>query len=118
MITHLSGLPDGVIGFELADKVTAEDFRDVVIPAIELAAQSGDVRFAVVVPEFHGMTAGAIWEDLKVAFENFRKWKRIALVTDIEWMHHMTTLFGWMTPGDVKAFGMGERDQAIVWVSE
>ena len=25
--------------------------------------------------------------------------KRIALVTDIEWMRHLTALIGWMTPG-------------------
>src|SRR3974390_3232667 len=109
MIKQLNGLPDGVIGFEVTEKVTAEDFRDVVLPAIEEAAKTGEVRFAVVIPEFHGMTPGALWADLKVAFENFRKWKRIALVTDIEWMHHMLSVFGWMTPGDVKYFPSSQR---------
>jgi hypothetical protein len=71
----------------------------------------------IVIPEFHGMSPGALWQDLKVGFENFRKWKRIALVTDIEWMHHMTSLFGWMTPGEVKSFPMSERDQAIDWLA-
>ena len=118
MIKQLSGLPDGVIGFEVTDKVRAEDYRDVVIPAVEQAAQTGDVRFVIVFPEFHGMTAGAMGQDLKVGFENFRKWKRIALVTDIDWMQHLTSLFGWMTPGEVKTFAMSERDQAIIWVSE
>jgi hypothetical protein len=117
MIKQLSGLPGGIIGFEVTGMVTADDFKDVVIPAIEKAAQSGEVRFMIVIPEFRGMTPGALWEDLKVAFENFRKWKRIALITDIEWMHHMTALFGWMTPGDVRTFPTIERDQAITWVS-
>ena len=31
-----------------------------------------------------------------------RAWKRIAVVTDIEWVDHMITLFGWMTPGEVR----------------
>ena len=118
MIKQLSGLPEGVIGFEVTDKVRAEDYKDVVIPAVERAAQSGDVRFVIVIPEFHGMTPGALGQDLKVGFENFRKWKRIALITDIEWMHHMTSLFGWMTPGEVKTFPMGERDQALAWVAK
>jgi hypothetical protein len=30
----------------------------------------------------------------------------------------MTSLFGWMTPGEMKTFTAGERDQAIAWVSE
>ena len=118
MIKQLSELPAGVIGFEVTGTVTAEDFRDVVLPAVETAARSGDVRFMIVIPEFHGMTPGALWQDLRVGMENFRKWKRIALITDIEWMHHMTTLFGWMTPGDVKTFPMSQREQAIAWVSD
>jgi SpoIIAA-like len=118
MIEQLSGLPTGVIGFEVSGKVTAEDFRDVVLPAVEEAARSGDVRFVVVIPEFHGMTPGALWQDLKVGMENFRKWKRIALITDIEWMHHMTTVFGWMTPGEMKTFPTSEREQATTWVTE
>jgi hypothetical protein len=118
MIQELSGLPPGVVGFEVTDKVTAEDFRDVVLPAIEKAAESGEVRYVTVIPEFHGMTPGAVWEDLKVAFETFRKWKRIAVITDLEWIHHMTALFGWMTPGDVKTFPMSEREEAIAWVAE
>jgi hypothetical protein len=118
MIQQMSGLPDGIMGFEVTGKITAEDFRDVIIPAIDAAAKAGEVRFLITIPEFHGMTPGALWEDLKVAFENFRKWKRIALVTDIEWMHHMLSAFGWMTPGEVKYFPSSQRDQAISWVAE
>jgi hypothetical protein len=87
------------------------------LPALNEAAKSGEVRFVITIPDFHGMTPGALWEDLRIAFENFRKWKRIALITDIEWMHHMTTLFGWMTPGEVKTFPMKERNQAVSWVA-
>lgn len=117
MIKQLSDLPAGVIGFEVTDKVTAEDYRDVVIPAVEAAAKAGEVRFVIEIPEFHGMTPSAVWHDLEIGFENFRKWKRIALITDIAWMTHMTHLFGWMTPGEVKTFASSDRDQAITWVS-
>lgn len=33
MIKELDGLPPGVIGFETAGKLSAEDYRDVVLPA-------------------------------------------------------------------------------------
>ena len=104
MIKELDGLPPGVIGFETAGKLSAEDYRDVVLPALERAAASGEVRFVVVIPEFHGMSGGALWQDLKVGVEHLRAWKRIAVVTDIEWVDHMITLFGWMTPGEVRHF--------------
>jgi hypothetical protein len=117
MIKELSGMPSGVIGFEVAGTIQAEDYRDVVLPAIERAAKTGEVRFLLVIPEFQGMSGGAVWQDLKVGIEHLRAWKRIALVTDIEWMTHMTTLFGWMTPGEVKTFSTADRDDAVQWVS-
>ena len=117
MIKELSGLPAGVIGFEASGKLGAEDYRDVILPALERAAAAGDVRFVVVIPEFHGMSGGALWQDLKVGVEHLRAWKRIALVTDIEWMSHMTALFGWMTPGEVRHFPLAQRDEAIAWAA-
>ena len=92
MTRQLTGLPPGVTGFEVTGTITAEDFSDAVLPAVETAARSGDVRFMIVIPQFRGMTPGALREDLRAGLENFQKWKRIALVTDIEWMHHMTSL--------------------------
>jgi hypothetical protein len=38
MITELRDLPAGVIGFETTCKVRAEDYRDVIVPAVERAA--------------------------------------------------------------------------------
>jgi hypothetical protein len=67
MIKELSGLPDGVIGFETTGKVRAEDYREVVLPALERAAAGGEVRFVVVIGEFQGMSGGALWQDLRVA---------------------------------------------------
>ena len=117
VINKLDDLPSGVIGFEVVGKLQAEDYRDVVLPALEQAARAGEVRFVILMPEFHGMTPGALWQDLKVGIEHFRAWKRIALITDIEWMHHLTSIFGWMTPGEVKVFSLQDRDQAIAWAA-
>ena len=35
MIKVLTGLPEGVIGFETEGEVRAEDYRDVLIPEVE-----------------------------------------------------------------------------------
>jgi hypothetical protein len=29
----------------------------------------------------------------------------------------MTTLFGWMTPGEVRQFPLAQRDEAVAWVA-
>jgi hypothetical protein len=117
MIRPLNELPPGVIGFEVAGKIEPEDYRDVLLPAVERAAQSGEVRFLIVMPRFEGMSAGAVWQNLKVGVEHFRAWKRIAVVTDVDWIHHLTSLFGWMTPGEVRTFPLEQRGEAIAWVA-
>lgn len=117
MIKALTDLPAGVIGFEVEGKIHGEDYRDVVLPALERAAKTGEVRFVIVMPEFAGITGGAVWQDLKMGIEHLRAWKRIALVTDVDWMTHMTNLFGWMTPGETKVFPVAERDKAVAWVA-
>ena len=117
MITTLEGMPEGVIGFEVSGKIAAEDYRDVVLPAIERAAAAGDIRFLIVMRSFDGMSGGALWEDLKIGFEHLRSWKRIALVTDIAWVKHATDLFGWMTPGETKTFPLDRLDEAVAWVA-
>ena len=117
MINELSDLPAGVIGFEASGRLRAEDYRDVVLPALERAAASGEVRFVIVISDFDGMSGGALWQDLKMGVEHWRAWKRIALVTDVEWMIHGVQWFGWMTPGEVKHFPMSEQAEAIAWAA-
>ena len=77
------------------------------------------MRAVSVVPDRRRVTfeGGALWQDLKMGVEHLRAWKRIALVTDIEWMSHLTSLFGWMTPGDTRVFGLEQRDAAVAWAA-
>jgi len=117
MIKELSDMPAGVIGFEASGRLRAEDYRDVILPALERAAAAGEVRFLIVMRDFDGMSGGALWQDLKVGIEHLRAWKRIALVTDIEWMRRLTDLFGWMTPGETKTFPLTQLDEAAAWAA-
>ncbi|NML55507.1 STAS/SEC14 domain-containing protein [Streptomyces sp. R302] len=117
MIKKLASVPPGVIGFETSGKIPAEDYRDTVLPAVVEAARAGDVRFLLIVRDFDGMSSGALWQDLKVGVEHLRAWKRVALVTDLESMTHLTSFFGWMTPGETKTFPLAEQEEALAWVT-
>lgn len=116
MLKALTGLPDNVIGFEADGEIHADDYKNVLIPAIEARLAAGeDIRIVLVFLEFAGYSGGAAWQDLKMGVSHLTHWKRIALVTDVEWMIHLTHLFGWMTPGELKHFPTAERDAAIAW---
>jgi hypothetical protein len=118
MFRPLSDLPPGVVGFEAEGEIHAEDYTSTLVPAVEQQiAEHDGVRIVLVFPDFGGYSGGAAWQDLKMGTEHLTKWKRIALVTDVEWMLHMVHLFGWMTPGDVRTFPMTDCDAAIAWAA-
>lgn len=56
-------------------------------------------------------------EDLKLGVGKLSRWKRIALVTDLDWMITVTSLFGWMTPGELRRFPIAERNRTIAWAA-
>jgi len=119
VLQPITGLPDGVIGFEASGRMEASDYRDVLMPAIgQLIEQGRDIRIVLVFARFEGMSAAGAWQDLKVGAEHLTKWKRIALVTDLDWMITVASLFGWMTPGQLRRFPLADRDRAIAWAAE
>ncbi|UDY34481.1 SpoIIAA family protein [Dermatobacter hominis] len=117
MITQLDDLPDGVIGFSYSGEVHAADYESVMFPVVDAAAKAGPLRIVVVFEDFRKMSSGASWEDLKMGTEHLRGWKRIAVVTDLDWMDHLVAVFGWMSPGKVRTFPLAEREQAVAWVA-
>ena len=118
MLIEIPNLPAGVIGYEVSGKITAEDYRDILEPAVHEQAEAGGIRLVIVVPSFAGFSGPtAIWEDTKMGVKNWTAWKRAAFVTDVEWMAHAMRWFGWMSPGEVKQFPLAERDAAIAWAA-
>ena len=117
MLNPIAELPPGVIGFEASGRIETDDYNNVLLPAIQKAAADGEVRIVIVMPKCEGLSGGALWQDLKMGVEHWGKWKRIAFVTDVDWMRHGVDWFGWMTPGEVKHFPLAERDAAIAWAA-
>ena len=118
MLETIPDLPAGVIGFRADGELHSDDYEQVLIPAVDAQLATGEgIRIVMVFPEWSGMSSGATWDDLKMGMEHLTSWKKLALVTDIDWMTHLTKLFGWMTPGEMKTFPMAERDAAVAWVA-
>jgi len=114
----MEGLPDGVLGVRVHGKLDSGDYAEVLRPAIEAAvAASGGLRVVLVFEDWDGITAGAVWQDVKLGVEDFSKWKKLALVTDVDWVRHATNLFGWTIPGQVRTFGSDELDAATAWAA-
>lgn len=124
MIERLEEMPEGVLGFRFSGEVSRSDYDGTLIPALREAVEGGEgIRCVCELgSDFEGYEAGAIWEDLKTGAElgvgHHTAWKRIALVTDVDWIRRLTALFGWMTPGELKLFATGELEAAKEWAAQ
>ena len=118
MIEPLADLPDGVIGFEVVGEVHADDYTGTLIPALEAAAEAGEVNLVFVLGDrYEGYSAGAAWQDTKLGMRHHMHWHRTALVTDVGWISHVSSTLGFMVPGDFRAFSLAERADAIAWAA-
>jgi SpoIIAA-like len=121
MIERIDGMPPGTIGFRSAGKLSREDYREVLEPALRIAAEAGEVRMLFQLTDFDGLERAAWWEDVKTGLGlgvgHHSAWKRSAIVTDVGWVEKAFEFFAWMTPGEVKVFGLDEFEQARSWVS-
>jgi hypothetical protein len=117
VVEPMSDLPEGVIGFRIDGELEAWDYTDTLIPAVEAAAAAGDVRAVMVIANWAGFGKGAMKQDAKLGFGHLKSLKRMALVTDVDWMHHAMHLFGWAVPGELKVFPLAEQEPAIEWAA-
>jgi SpoIIAA-like len=122
MIEPLDEMPPGTLGFRATGKVTGDEYREVLLPAMRAAAEAGEVRMVFAVgPGFEGFEPGALIEDAKtgltLGFGHLSAWKRTALVTDVEWISKAFHLFAWMAPGEVMIRGLDGLDEAKSWVA-
>ena len=120
MIQSIPNLPDGTIGFRYTGKVTADDYKQVMIPTLDEAMETHHHIKALVVldDEFDSCDLGAAWEDTRAGLRHWRGFERIAIVSDSELIRVSASIFGAMAPCPVKLFKANAQDEARLWLSE
>ena len=119
MLERIQGLPDNVLGIEATGEVTGADYEAVLIPAVEEAiVRQNNLRFLYHLGDkFSGFDAKAIWDDAKIGLQYVNAWERVAVVTDVAWIHTAVKVFGFAIPGQVRVFGNSNLQEAISWLS-
>jgi len=119
MIRLIENLPETVLGIEAVGRVEASDYETVLDPAVTAHLERNQqLRLLYVLGEdFEGYAPGAALEDAKLGIGKWSSWDRVAVVTDRDWLHDALRMLGWMFPGDVRAFRLSEREDAVAWVA-
>ncbi|MBV9352494.1 MAG: STAS/SEC14 domain-containing protein [Mycobacterium sp.] len=121
MIEVLPGMPEGVTGVRVSGRLRGDDLREFK-PAIEALLKTGDIRIVeVIASDYEGFGPGGLVEDLKLAFgsvlPHHSAFKRIAIVSDKEWVAHALHALAWMIPGDLAVFRLDEFERAKEWAA-
>jgi hypothetical protein len=99
-------------------KLTKEAYqklRPVVDQQIE---EIGKLRILFVMRDFHGWTAGALWEDTKFDLKHWKDIDRLAIVGEKKWEQGMATFCKPFTAAKIKYFDLTQLDSARGWLSE
>ncbi len=120
MIRLLSDMPSGVLGFEAVDEVEEEDYRDVLVPAIERAIDKyGKVRMVYMLgPEFEEYDDDAMKADLKLGLSHPASFERIAIVTNVGWAKPAIRALSLVMPGHARVFRVAQLAEAKAWAAE
>jgi hypothetical protein len=120
VLTLIEGFPDNVLALDATGEVTADDYRTVLVPALEERLQRHHrLRLLYRLGEaFAGYSAGAAWEDAKIGMRHFTHFERIAVITDVDWIENAVRAFGFALPGDVRVYDNDETDEANAWLLE
>jgi hypothetical protein len=116
LIKEIQDLPTGVIGLRASGEVTADDYRDVMVPMLEETLRLGGVRLLYVVEEHTRFSPGALFADAKFGVGHLKGWERLAVVSDADWLENSIKAFGWMMPGEVRVFDDDDLDDALAWL--
>jgi stage II sporulation SpoAA-like protein len=119
MIRLLRNMPPGVLGFEAIDDVEKEDYKNVILPALEASkAEHGKVRLVYVLGHrFDDYEGEAVWEDLKLGLKHPTTFERVAVVTDAKWAGPAIKVLSILWPGEARTFPLDELPAAKTWAA-
>jgi hypothetical protein len=121
MIEVLADMPKGVVGFRVSGRLLGDDLREFK-PTMEEMLKAGEIRIVeVIASDYQGFGPGGLIEDLKLGFgsllQHHSAFKRIAVVSDKEWVAHTLHALAWMVPGELGLFALDELKQAKDWAA-
>lgn len=119
MITKMPESSGKNVGFVIHGKLTDEDYKDMLIPALDEAVQKHEkINILFKMEGFRGWTAHAAWDDL-VSWPKIRAVDKTAIVFDGKWDEFMSWLFksyALISHIDMKFFHDDRTDEAWEWL--
>ncbi|MBI1371966.1 MAG: STAS/SEC14 domain-containing protein [Phycisphaera sp.] len=106
-----------IVEVHVTGKLTSDDYHDFVPEVERLVERHGKVRILFDMHDFHGWTAGALWEDFKFDLKHFNHIERLAVVGETKWEKGMAAFCKPFTTAKIRYFDRSEIDAARDWIN-
>jgi hypothetical protein len=115
VIELVAGLPKNVVGISVTGRLTLQDCRNVLMPAMRRSLKYHDkIRLYY---ELGSRFPGAAWEDLDLGLEDFSHCERVAIVTDTGWVRHTVKAVRFLIPSEIRVFSTLEAEEGLAWIT-
>jgi hypothetical protein len=102
----------------VAGKLSREAYQAFAPLVDEQIQKHGKLRILFEMHDFHGWTAGALWEDIKFDFQHWKDIERLALVGESKWEQGMAMFCKPFTAAKIQYFDHSRLDEAKKWLDE
>ena len=114
MIEIVDGLPQNVVGFAVSGRLTMDDCREVLVPAVEKSLKRHEnIRLYY---ELNSRFPGASWDDLDLGLEHLARCERVAIVTDIGWVRLTVKALRFLIPSEIRVFATIRAEEGREWI--
>jgi hypothetical protein len=107
-----------VIEITLSGKLERADYDRFVPEVNQLVRKHRKINLVFRMIDFHGWSAGALWEDLKFDLKHFNHIHRLAIVGETWWEKGMAQFCRPFTTATVRYFDADRAGEARDWVTE
>ncbi|MGA7865389.1 MAG: STAS/SEC14 domain-containing protein [Stellaceae bacterium] len=115
MLELIEGLPGNVVGIAVSGRLTMQDCRDVLVPAMQKSLKRHDkIRLYY---ELNSRFPGAAWDELDLGLEHASRCERVAIVTDIGWVRLTVKALRFLIPSKIRVFATDQAEEGRSWIA-
>lgn len=119
MLTTSIDKENHIIEMTIAGKISREELKKAIEEIEAPISEWENLRVLKRVDSFRGIEMAAFVDDLKFAYENFshlKRVKKVAVVTDVEWVETITKLMKSVLPYEIEVFENEDIEEARAWL--
>ncbi|MGM9923506.1 MAG: STAS/SEC14 domain-containing protein [Bacillus sp. (in: firmicutes)] len=118
MIKILPSLDDSTLAVEISGKAMEEDAQRMITAVEQRFGNDQPFNILAVIDDIDGTTLSGVAKGLKFDFKYLMQMRKIAVVSEKNWIEKMTGLGDYMPGMELKHFPKGHVNEAWTWIKQ